>query len=320
MPSSVRGIEPPAQAHTNHSIVVGADPRGRSTSAVVWAAEEAQRTGHQLVVVTAHDDPLSAADVQRHGMVSLARRLTLSDVTFHDASGSPAAALLTSAQAADVELLVVGRRSLGAAPRAVIGRTSRAVAGRAQVPVIVVPEPWIQPSMSSAPIVVGVGAPDVSTGDLNDRRRDEAALAWAFERAAQVHVPLIVVSAWEMPPIYSWSPADVQALRHRHDATLDERLVSWCRSYPRLEVIGRSLPEPAHLALLDASKEAQLTVVGRHPSAQLGGFSLGGTTRNVLNGAERPVAVVPQAPGHVPENAVQAPETVSQGPTWAPMF
>jgi hypothetical protein len=40
-------------------------------------------------------------------------------------------------------------------------------------------------------------------------------LAFAFERATQVRVPLIVVSAWEMPNICTWSPADVIRWRHR---------------------------------------------------------------------------------------------------------
>lgn len=320
MVSSVRRTQQSPQKHATPSIVVGADVRGRSTSAVVWAAEEAQCTGHPLVVVTAHEDPPPADDAEQHGLGSLARRLTLSDVAFHDVVGNPADALLASALEGDAEVLVVGRRSLGAAQRVLIGSTSRAVAGRAQVPVVVVPEPWIQPTMSSAPLVVGVGSPDLTTGDLVDETRDEAALTFAFERATQMHVPLIVVSAWEMPSIYTWAPGDVAAWRHRYEASVDERLASWCRRYPDLEVIARSLPEPAHLALLDASKAAQLTVVGRHPSAHLGGFSIGSTARSVLNGAERPVAVVPMPPADVREDATQPTEVGSEGPTWAPMF
>jgi len=65
------------------------------------------------------------------------------------------------------------------------------------------------------------------------------------------------------------------------------------RTVPRLEVVARSLPEPAHLAVLDASKVAQLTVVGRHTSPHLSGFRIGSTARSVLNAAERPVAVIP---------------------------
>jgi nucleotide-binding universal stress UspA family protein len=215
--------------------------------------------------------------------------------------GNPVEALLGAAVTSDAALLVVGRRSLSPTQRVFTRGTSRAVAGRSRVPVVVVPEPWIQPTMSSDPIVVGVGSPELSTENLRDRTRDDAALGFAFERATLMHVALIVVSAWDMPPIYTWSPADVTDWRRHNEASLDERLASRCRRYPDLEVVARSLPEPAHLALLDASKQSQLTVVGRHPSAHLGGFSIGSTARNVLQAAERPVAVIPVPSSNVPE-------------------
>jgi hypothetical protein len=164
-------------------------------------------------VVTAHDRPQASVDEQ-HGLGSIARRLTLSDVAFHDV-----------------------------------------------------------PTMSSAPIVAGITSPDLSSEESVDPRRDEAVLAFAFERATHMRVPLIVVSAWEMPNIYTWSPVDVARWRHRYASSLDERLAPWCRQYPGLEVIARSLPEPAHIAFLDASKEAQLTVLGRRSRAHLSAFS-----------------------------------------------
>jgi nucleotide-binding universal stress UspA family protein len=317
MVTSVRRSEQSQQTHAPRSIVVGADVGGRSTSAVVWAAEEAQRTGHPLVVVTAHDETPPPQDGE-HGLEGLARRLTLSDVAFHDVLASPAEALLATAVDGDAALLVVGRRSLGATQRVLIGSTSRAVAGRAQVPVVVVPEPWIQPTMSSAAIVVGVGSPDLTTGALADPARDDSVLAFAFDRATQMHVPLIVVSAWEMPSIYTWSPADVTGWRRRYEASLDERLASWCRRYPDLEVVARSLPEPAHLALLDASKAAQLTVVGRHPRSHLGGFPIGSTVRHLLHGAERPVAIVPVLQEN--RETTETTKPAAKDLPWAPMF
>ena len=279
MVSSLRGTEQlQQQKHTTASIVVGADVRGRSTSAVVWAAEEAQRTGHPLLVVTAHDRPPSDHDEGQHGMASLARQLTLSDVAFHEEVGSAVDALLASARRTP-SCLVVGRRSSGTAPRMPIGSTSRSVVGRAEVPVVVVPEPWIQPTMSTAPIVVGYRVAGAEERRHRRTHRDDEVLAFAFERAQQMRVPLIVVSAWEMPTIYTWSPADVARWRHRYASSLDERLAPWRAQYAGLEVVARSLPEPAHLAVLDASKVGQLTVVGRHSSPHVGGFPMGSTAR-----------------------------------------
>jgi nucleotide-binding universal stress UspA family protein len=316
MVTSVSRTGQSLQTHAPSTIVVGADVRGRSTSAVVWAAEEAQRTGHPLLVVTAHDDTPTPPDGQ-HGLEGLARRLTLSEVAFRDVVGDPADTLLAAATDADAALVVVGRRSLGAPQRVLVGSTSRMVAGRSPLPVVVVPEPWIQPTMSSAPVVAGIGSPGVSTGDLADPARDDAVLAFAFARAAQLHAPLIVVSSWELPSIYSWSPSDVEGWRRRYDAALDERLASWCRQYPDLEVIARSQAVPAHLALLDASKVAQLTVLGRHAHAHLPGFALGSTLRHVLGGTDRPVAVVP---ADDPAETAASAERATRFPTWAPMF
>jgi nucleotide-binding universal stress UspA family protein len=306
--------ERPQKTQARAPLVVGADVRGRSTSAVVWAAEEAQRTGTLLVLVTAHH--AAPRRDGEHGLEALARRLTLSEVAVRDVVGSPTDALLATAEEEAAALLVLGRRSLGAAQRVLTESTSDAVTGRSTVPVVVVPETWIQPSMSSAPIVVGVGSPDLATGELAGPERDDAVLAFAFDRADDMRVALIVVSAWEMPTLYTWSPADVTAWRRRYIATLDERLAPWCRRYPHVEVVARSLPEPAHLVLLDAGEVAQLTVVGRHPGSHLGGSSIGSTVRHLLHSTDRPVAVVP-VPRDATPRTTESAHRVTKAPAWA---
>jgi nucleotide-binding universal stress UspA family protein len=293
MVATVSRSQPKHKAHARAPVVVGVDGRGRSTSAVVWAAEEAQRTASPLLVVTAREDAPTDGGAEHHGLVGLARRLTMSDVAFHAEVGDPADALLATAAGEEAAMLVVGRRSLAAGQRVVTGSTSRAVAGRSPVPVVVVPEPWIQPTMSTAPIVVGVESADLGTGELNDPARDDSVLAFAFDRASQIRVPLIVVSAWEIPTLYSWSPADVAEWRGRQDEALERQLAPWRQRHPDLEAVTRCIAEPAAQALLEAGRVAQLTVVGRHRRSHLGALPLGGTTRRVLRGAERPVAVVP---------------------------
>jgi nucleotide-binding universal stress UspA family protein len=282
----------------------------------VWAAEEAERTGTSLVVVTAHHGAHRRDGEQ--GLEALARRLTSSNVAVRDVVGPPVDALLATAVEEGAALLVLGHRSLGAAQRVLTESTSRAVTGRSPVPVVVVPETWIQPTMSSAPIVVGLGFPDLATGELAAARRDDEVLAFAFDRADDMQVALIVVSAWEMPSLSTWSPADVTAWRRRSIATLDERLAPWCRRYPHVEVVARSLPEPAHLALLDAGKVAQLTVVGRHPGSHLGGSSIGSTVRHLLHSTDRPVAVVPVSQRVTQETAESA-QRATTFPAWAPV-
>jgi nucleotide-binding universal stress UspA family protein len=305
-----------SHAHTSQQpdrpIVVGVDDDGRSTSAVVWAAEEAERTSRPLRLVTVHDGPADAEDPQAtHGLAALARRLTLTEVSFHVVSGTPTAALVDESEGAS--LVVLGRRGLRSAQRLLVGSTSLAVSGRSKAPVVVVPEPWIQPSMSSAPVVVGVSPPELTGTDHPEPTRDSAVLAFAVERASRLRVPLIVVSAWELPAAYAWSPADVHEWRGRYSEALEALVAPWREQHPDLEVVTRSVTGLPQQALLDVSRVGQLIVVGQHLGHQLGRLSVGSTTAGVLNHASRPVAVVPL--GLPP-----APERTADRPTWAPTF
>jgi nucleotide-binding universal stress UspA family protein len=279
-------------------IVVGVDTRGRSTSAVVWAAEEADRTGIPLRLVSVHEGDSDREDPQStHGLAVLARRLALSDVSYLAVSGNPTDVLL--AEAGRASLLVVGRRGRSGAQRLMLGSTSLAVSGRSPVPVVVVPEPWIQPSLSSAPVVVGVTAPDLTNARLTKpleqqgAGREAAVLAYAFERASRLRVPLLVVSAWEVPPLQSWSPADVAAWRERYAEALEGLVAAWRERYSDVEVVARVVAEAPGQAVVDASVVCQLIVVGRQLRRQLGRLTFGSTTGSVLDRANRPVAVVP---------------------------
>ena len=102
-------------------------------------------------------------------------------------------------------MLVVGRRTRAGLQRLLLGSTSIAVAGRAPVPVVVVPDSWVPARTASAPVVVGV------TGDGDDK----PALRFAFEHAAALRVPLVAVHAWEIPPLLTWSPTEIIDSRGR---------------------------------------------------------------------------------------------------------
>jgi nucleotide-binding universal stress UspA family protein len=292
-------------------IVVGVDTMGGSTSAVVWGAEEAEQTSRPLRLVTVHESRASAEDPQAtHGLAALARRLTLTDVEYVAVPGKATDVLVE--EAARGGMLIVGRRGLVPAQRLLTGSTSLVVSGRSPVPVVVVPEPWIQPSLSSAPMVVGVTAGDL-TDKAHDPTRESRVLAFGMERALRLRVPLIVVSAWGVPALYSWSPADIAACRQRYDAALEQLMAPWRKRHPDLEVITRSVAEPPAQALLEASRICQQIVVGQHLGPHLGRLSVGSTTAHVLDHATRPVAVVPLG---LPTSAQQQPNR----PMWAPTF
>jgi nucleotide-binding universal stress UspA family protein len=289
-------------------IVVGVDASGRSASAVVWAADEAEHTGRALRLVSASTDHGEAA-ADEPDLARLGRRLALGDLECRVEAGAAPDVLVSAAS--DAHLLVVGRRGLGTAHRLVVGSTSMTVAGRSPVPVVVVPEQWMQPTMASSPVVVGVDA-----SDLTDRRAgdpaDDDVLEFAFSRAADLRVPLIAVSAWTVPALYSWSPADVTACPDRYQQQLDLRLAPWCQRFPSVEVVARSVAGSAADAILDAAKVAQLAVIGRHADSRSHASRLGSTARHVLRHAQRPVVVLPGSAAVVDRSDL--------GGVWAPMY
>ena len=290
------------------TIIVGVDPGGRSTSAVLWAAEEADRTGQPLLLVSAY--PAEAAEAGdraelRSDLAGVARRLTLSDLEYDARFGAAVSVLLVAAT--EGGLLVVGRRGYGGVERRLLGSTSMAVAGRSPVPVVIAPEQWLQPSMSSAPLLVGVDERHVRTdiGGSRGRDPDRSALDFAFDRADQMRVPLIVVHAFDLPVLSGWSSRDVEACRGKYQEMLEARLQPWRDRYPDVEVVPRCVAETPRQALLDSARVAQLTVLGRHSGGRLRGTLLGSTARGFLHHAEHPVAVIP-----VPEDDEADPEEV----------
>ena len=297
----------------HHQVVVGVDSRGRSVSALVWAVEEAQRDGTALTLVSARSDPRAAQDAMgEHDVATLARRLTVTDVETREIVGDPVDVLLRAAGEAD--LIVVGCRLMRPAQKAVVGSTSQSVARWSPVPVVVVPEQWMQPSMASAPVVAGIRP----KGSGTEQEPDREVLEFAFGRASVLKVPLVVVSAWEIPSVYAWSPTDIERLRSQHQDALHQRLAPWRESHPEVDVDVYSVAEEADQALLDASPVSQLVVVGRHHSAARSG-RLGSTVRGVLRHARRPVAIVPAGTRDELLGDLDIRRTLVER-SWGPMF
>lgn len=197
-------------------------------------------------------------------------------------SGPPAQVL--DAIDENTVMVVVGRRLHAAVQHQVLGSTSQVVAGCASVPVVVVPARWapMQPA-TSPPLVVGVSGRD----------RDEAVLRFAFERSVALGVSLVVVHAWEISPLLSWSPDDLDDRRTRVTDGIERWLGPWRARFPDLEVVIKTPAERSVDAVLDAGRGSQLVIIGRHGKR---GSHLGSTARGVLHRAEVPVAVVPVEP------------------------
>ncbi|MGN6130345.1 MAG: universal stress protein [Nocardioidaceae bacterium] len=279
-------------------VVVGADGSKANAAAVEWAAHEAAQTGVDLVLLgalelqehrppwystTEHEQRVRAMLEDLAGQV--APVLPRDRVVTETVDGSPVEALLE--HAGDARLLVLGKRGLGAVSRLLVGSTSLAVAGRAPVPVVVVPDSWMPNGHVRRPIVVGV----------DPYRAHQPVLRLAFRRAERLDVPLVAVHGWEVPagllmdgPEVAESVAQWKAEAR---AAFEKLVGEWEGRFPhvRLSTVRSDL-HPA-TAVLEAAERAQLVVLGRHATSRFHGFGFGSVTRAVLHYSECPVLVVP---------------------------
>ncbi|HEY7042224.1 MAG TPA: universal stress protein [Nocardioidaceae bacterium] len=278
-------------------VIVGVDGSDKNQAALEWADREADRLGYRLVLVGA--TPIFGTPTwgftRDYGFAELeqdmrdqldATRARLErpgrDIRVDAATGDATRVLLEAGKHCD--LLIVGKRGIGATKRMLVGSTSTAVAGRSPVPVVVVPDSWDQSRQESAPIVVGV----------TDAERDHEVLEFGFTRADRLGVPLIAAYVWDLPLQVVWSPDDVARWKAEARELLDGVVAQWSKRFPDVEVVSLTPHGNVAMALVDAGEAAQLVVVGRHTGPRhLGGFSLGSKTRALLHYAEFPVAVVP---------------------------
>jgi nucleotide-binding universal stress UspA family protein len=281
---------PHIDADLDRPIVVGVAADGRAASAVVWAAEEATRTGRPLRLVTARTDN-SDGTASEHDLGGVARRLTLADARTVVQDGRAPRVILDVAAACSAALTVVGRRGMSLARRTMVGGTSLTVVTESTCPVIMVPESWMQPSLCSLPISLGL-----PPGDLHELPASPdpqtSVIGFAFDRASSMRVPLVVHSAWAIPPLALHNPIEIARCRQRFAEQLTRRLAPWSELYPDVDLTLRSQAVNALDALLEAEAEAQLTVVGRHSETTAPPFGLGSTTRSFIRRAHRPVAVI----------------------------
>ncbi|GAA0504739.1 hypothetical protein Ade02nite_70650 [Paractinoplanes deccanensis] len=281
----------------NPSIVVGTDGTACGTAAVEWAAGEALRRGAPLRIVHAFDwdwsesrldignEYIDVARLLAEGVVAAARDRALAvapaiDVETDTLIGHAGPRLTEVSRGA--ALLVVGSRGRGGFAGLLLGSVSRRMALHAPCPVVVVrgrPTP-------DGPVVVGV----------DDSPGAEAVLGTAFEAAAARGAELLVLRSY-LPVIPVWlagvrapdleTPAQDEAERDR----VTELLEPWADKYPRVTTRLVITHKGAAAALVGASANAQLVVIGSHGHGVVGGTLLGSAGLQLLHHAGCPVLV-----------------------------
>lgn len=132
-------------------------------------------------------------------------------------------------------------------------------------------------------IVVGVDGSDGSIG----------ALRWAAEEAELRHATLEVVLAWEYPmlPYAAEAPPlqieDIEAASQRTLEELVEHLTA-----PGCRIVTALVHDAAAAALINASRDADLLVVGSRGRGGFAGMLLGSVSQHCVQHAKCPVVVV----------------------------
>lgn len=288
-------------------VVVGYDGSPASVEALTWAAGEARARGASLTVLAAAD--LSAAastgtpslvDGVRTGQERLAAegvawiRAVHGAVPSPDGAGTSAEVALTGPVSALVDastradLVVVGNRGHGRVAGALLGSVAFSVTASASCPVVVVRGGSAHRPGPSAPVVVGV---DDSHGATD-------AVGFAADAADRAGAPLVVLAVWTVPEVAAGGYAEpsgqglLQWARRGAMVSADIAADAARSAHPGLDVTVRVVEQRPAAALVDASADAALVVVGARGRSSITSLFLGSVSHATIHGARCPVAVV----------------------------
>ena len=303
-------------AHVKPPIVVGVDGSEQGLNAVQFAIGEARRSGcgvrlvHALpeVATTSPGVPLAAYeifdDVAQQVMQQAeetARATSGGQVRLEKVvrTGTRVHVLVEASEGA--RLVVLGHRERALRERALTASTSTGVASRAHCPAVCLPSSW-PGSDAHARVVVGI----------EDPAHAHELLSRAFAMASGRGARLRILHAWRLQRPYDdimvgeaeasdWA---AQVTERLEIATADLR-----SAFPEVDVeIDLRHQDPAS-ALVAASDEADLLLLGRRRHTAPLGLQLGVTARALIRESRCPVeitAVPPRRPDAADEKRTTA--------------
>ncbi len=286
-------------------IVVGIDDSPAARVAVQWAAREAELRNIPLTLVHAVSPEVSTwlrtplpAGVMRwqqdHG-----RRLidgALKVVEEATAPGGPAGVhteILASGAvptlidlSKEAEMVVTGAQGSGRWPGRLLGSVSSAVLRHAHCPVAIVhEEDPSTPAAGQAPVLVGIDGSPAS----------ELATAIAFDEASRRHTGVVALHTWSDLDVSEWPGVDWPATQSMAEEVVAERLAGWQERYPDVAVTRVVAQAQPARRLVEASKDAQLVVVGSRGRGGFAGMLVGSVGETVAQMARVPVIVAREA-------------------------
>lgn len=287
--------------------VVGTDGSLRADKAVMWAAKHVSERTVPVPLLIVHAIPATPIPSRNEAATALQTGQDYKDMLEERAyrivgevadrvraeypdlqvetavvEGHPADLLAEAAQ--DADQVVVGAQGAGApALVKMLGGVSDYVVANAQGAVAVVPDR--AEDRPGAPVVVG----------LDDSPQGHLAIARAFQAASLRGVPLIAITAWDYGPYDAitgeiWTHS-VKEMDQMMVEAGEELIATKQAEFPDVEVTVKAVRGRPETALIDASRDAGLVVIG---SKGRGGFArllLGSTSRHVLRESYCPVVV-----------------------------
>lgn len=287
----------------NEPVIVGVDGSPSGFAAVDAAADEARLRGVPLRIVHAFGNrpgrfpgvtptpEMSGRGLAGlvHGVPSEAEerartRVPGLEVTRSVVSGEPLEVLTIESRSAS--LAVVGNRGLNTFSSLLLGSTAVHLAAHGHCPLMVVrgrPSP-------AGPVLLAADGSEAG----------EAAVAFAFAEAALRGAPLVALHVWNTrsedalddPLDPMRIVVDVDRLEAAQRRLLDDTLAPHRAAHPDVRVEPRLVRSRIRAALLRASGEARLVVVGARGRGGFQGMLLGSVSQALLHHADCPVIVV----------------------------
>jgi len=280
-------------------ILVAVDGSDGSRAALRWARSFAEPMDATIRVVQAWEYPPMAAlpggptlvpQAEAGNRVAAELSQFLRDELGHRAEevdavvepGTPDLAVLRVAARLGADLIVVGKRGLGAVAGRFLGSVSRRIVEHATCPVAVVPDTLVQ---HEGPVVIGVDE-SVNAG---------VALQWATKVAAAQRCSLVVVHAVSSAP--PASPLSLgEAMDRAGQAIADEQSRPAIDAGLDVRTVVKTIdPRPLITATADEF-DARLVVAGSRGAGPIASLLMGSTATYLAERCERPLVLVPSSP------------------------
>ncbi len=281
-------------------IVVGVEGTDRSADALVLALVLADRLGGQVLLVHAHPYGPLMGIVPEREYRALVRQVF--DSTFHQvkeligrrhqremrviAADSPAAGIQQVAANEQAQLIVVGPSRRSRVGRVRPGSTAERLLSGAPVPVAIAPAGYAQGQHRLGTVACGFDGSDES----------RLALDWA-SRLAQTDAARLLVASVHAPIAFGQiSVGGAFSPRSANRALRDELKREQDAALAGLDVEAEAVVRSgdAARALVRASKDADVLVMGSRGYGPLRAIVLGGVSQYVVRHAHCPVVVCPR--------------------------